>query len=74
MVEKKLVVPCQKAAEVVEKEEVTKPASLLKEERPSVLRLVTPVPPEVVGSAVPREREPMTAVAAESLLVDAVVE
>ena len=40
MVEKKLVVPAQKVAEVVEKLEVTNPMSLLKEER---LRELSPV-------------------------------
>ena len=40
-----MVVPCQKAAEVVEKDDVTKPASLLKLEMLRDARDVTPVPP-----------------------------
>ena len=71
--EKKFVVPAQKFAEVVEKDEVTNPMSLLKEERLSWLSDETPVPPEETGRSVPRVREPMVAVAAESLLEEAVV-
>ena len=71
--EKKLVVPAQKVAEVVEKLEVTNPMSLLKEERLRRFKDETPVPPFATERSVPRVKDPMVAVAAESLLEEAVV-